>query len=411
MGGSAVRWRLAGLMALIYAVMGAWWPLISIHMEDLHIPGRARGVIFGTYAVASILTPPIFGMLADRKIASQKLLAIIYAFGAGLLVLFGSGWVTTAGPLLALTFAYWLLTAPAAGLGASLSLRNLDRPKDQFGSVRLWGTISWMVVGWVVSGVMALHLTGRQGAFEAFWVAAVFSTILAGFALTLPDTPPLVRESERFSLRETFALARRRPVAIYLLLATGVCLTTPYPYLAVPPYLRSLGMPTKWVGSAMTLGQPLEIVFLALLPKILGRVGMRKTLALGILGWVGYYAILSARLPLGASLLAIPLNGVAIACFHVAGQMYIDGEAPPERRAGAQSLYLVATVGVGTLCGSILAGEVIGHLGSGSARVFLVPLGIDATLLVALLVGFRPGERPSSRNEVGIAIEEAFVAA
>ena len=32
----------------------------------------------------------------------------------------------------------------------SWAFRNLARPDEQFGSVRLWGTVGWMVTGWLI---------------------------------------------------------------------------------------------------------------------------------------------------------------------------------------------------------------------------------------------------------------------
>ena len=75
-------------------------------------------------------------------------------------------------------------------------MRHLDNPGRQFGGIRLWGTIGWMAVGWLVS--LAMGWTGANGtegvAYEAFLIAMVLSIIVAIYCLTLPDTPPLARD-------------------------------------------------------------------------------------------------------------------------------------------------------------------------------------------------------------------------
>ncbi|MGE3819455.1 MAG: nucleoside H+ symporter, partial [Isosphaeraceae bacterium] len=73
----------------------------------------------------------------------------------------------------------------------------------------------------------------------------------------------------------------------------------------------------------------------------------------------------------------------------VAGQMYMDQRAPRDRRASAQALYMVVTSGLGSLFGSLLAGQVVGRLGGGSPMVFVVPCVIDGAMLVYFLTGFR----------------------
>ncbi|MBX6314883.1 MAG: MFS transporter [Isosphaeraceae bacterium] len=395
------RWRLAAMMALAYAVQGAWWPLLAVHLDDLGIPSRGRGWIFATMALASIATPLGAGQVADRLLATEQLLALIYGLGTGLLVLLALGVTTATGPLFLLFLTYWLLTAPGYGLCAALALRNLERPREQFGGVRLWGTFGWMAAGWVVSLVMVGRGSAQagQGAFEAFVVAAVLSALLSAYSLTLPHTPPLAVGLRRLAWDGAIEVARRPAVGVFLALAFGVSLTTPFVYQGVVPYLPTLGLPRAWLASTMTLSQVLEITGLALLPALLRRLGYRKVLGLGIAAWVVYYALMATRPSLGVALLVVPLHGVAIALFHVAGPMFLDSQAPADRRASAQGLYLVMTSGLGCFLGNLLAGEIIGRIGAVDGRAFLVPCLINLAVLAAFTATFRPREEAEAQVE------------
>lgn len=387
-----VRWRLAGMMALIYAIQGSWWPLLAVHLQDLGISGRGRGAIFATLALAAVATPLGAGQLADRLMPTQRLLALVSALGAGWMALFALGPPASFPVLFGLFLSYWLLTAPTYGLSNSLAFRNLARPAEQFGRVRLWGTVGWMVVGWSVSGLMALKGTGSgEGTYEAFGVAAGLSLIFAGYCLTLPNTPPLAHSSARgIDLAIVGELLARRPVAVFLATAFGVSLTTPFVYQSVPTYLQSLGLRRSSIALAMTLGQVPEVLALALLPKLLGRLGYRWTLAMGVGAWTLYYLNLAVHPPLWLALAGLPLNGVGIACFIVAGQTFLDGQAPADRRASAQAVHVVVTSGIGSLLGNILAGEVTTLSGGVGPGVFAVPFVLDAVLVVVLLRAFRP---------------------
>ncbi len=55
------------------------------------------------------------------------------------------------------------------------------------------------------------------------------------------------------------------------------------------------------------------------------------------------------------------LHGAGIACFTVGGQVFMDGLAPGHLRASAQALLLVATSGLASFLGSIMAGEIVGR--------------------------------------------------
>jgi len=390
----AVRVRLSLMMALVYAVQGAWWPLLAVHLIDLGVPARGRGWIFATMALAAVAAPVGAGQLADRVLATQRLLALIYVVSTGFLVAMAQGWVQGSGRLFAFFLAYWILVVPTYGLSNALAFRNLPRAREQFGTVRLWGTVGWMVVGWSVALVLLASGSDRagRGAYEAFWVAAGLSALLSAYCLTLPATPPLDRgggDRGPGELSRSLELVRQPAVARYLATAFCVSLTTPFVYQVMPQYFESLGLSRAGITVALTLGQFPEIAALAALPALLRRIGYRGTLAVGMGAWAVRYASLAVRPPLWLAIAGIPLHGVAIACFTIAGQMYLDSKAPPERRGTAQGLNMVVSTGVGSFLGNLLAGELVGATQADFAIVFLVPTLINVGLLVGWWVASR----------------------
>ena len=77
----------------------------------------------------------------------------------------------------------------------------------------------------------------------------------------------------------------------------------------------------------------------------------------GSAAWAVRYGTLALDPPLWVAVAGIPLHGVGIACFTVAGQVYIDSQRGPDRRASAQALYLVVTAGIGSFLGSRSGGR------------------------------------------------------
>lgn len=253
-----------------------------------------------------------------------------------------------------------------------------------------------MAVGWFVSLVMTWSGSARagDGAYEAFWVSFALALFGAGFALTLPPTPPLATGTGSGlvsgGIREALALARQPGMARFLITAFGVHLTTPFVYQVLPTYLEARGMPRSWISTAMTMGQWPEIAMLAALPWMFGRLGPRGTLLVGIGAWVLRYGMLALKPPLWLAVAGMPLQGVGVACFTVAGQVYTDGRSRRDRRASAQALYMVMTSGVGSFLGCLLAGEVMGRSAGDYSVAFVVPCVIDLTLIVYFCAGFRP---------------------
>jgi MFS family permease len=382
------------MMTLLYAVQGAFWPLLAVHLQDLGVSGRWRGGIFATIAVGAMALPLGAGQLVDRFLAIQWVLAVFAAAGTGLLATLACSTITAPPALFILFLGYWLLTSPMNGLSAALALRNLARPHEQYGSVRLWGTFGWMAVGWLVTGVLIGSGSAQagQGAYAAFGLAAALSALLSLYCLSLPNTPPLAGTApgpDAPSRRAALELVRRPVVAVFLATAFGVSLTTPFMYQVVPPYLESRGLQRACTSSVLTLGQCSEIAALAALPWMFRRFSYKGTLALGIAAYVLRYGSLAFNPPLWLAIAGIPLHGVGIACFTVFGQVFFDGQAPTHLRASAQGLLMVLTAGIGSLVGSLMAGELGSRLRVDHPAVFLVPCLINLGVLAGFWVGFR----------------------
>jgi MFS family permease len=148
----------------------------------------------------------------------------------------------------------------------------------------------------------------------------------------------------------------------------------------------------------MTLGQVPEIATLAILPRLFRSFSYKGTLAIGLAAYVVRYASLAADPPLWVALAGILLHGVAVACFTIGSQVYIDGRAPAHLRASGQALLMVLTSGVGTLLGCLLAGEIVGRTAGDYRPVFLVPCAINGVLLMVFTAGFRPVGKSSARS-------------
>ncbi len=378
-----MRWRLAGMMALLYGVQGSWYPLLAVHLKDLGISGASRGLIFSTFAVGCLVSPLGIGQLADRFVSANRLLGIIFAVASGLLLVMASGVFDQGWSIFLLFLAYWLVVSSAMGLSNTIAMRNLGNPKAEFGRVRLWGTIGWMAAGWIVA-LAILFVRVSQGGAVAFSIGALIAATLSLYSLQLPETPPLATGAKRgwrSARRDVGTLIRRPIVAFYLLTAFGVTMTLPYMFQVQPPYLESIGLPRPWIGPAMTLGQVSEVGALWLLPFLIQRFGERITLAVGILAWAVRYGTLALDPPLWVAVIGIPLHGFGIAFFTIAGMMFLDSHAPPDRRASAQGLQTFVTAGVGALSGNLLAGLIVNRFGDSSV-VFIVPFVVNTGLFV-----------------------------
>ncbi len=102
---------------------------------------------------------------------------------------------TPAWMLFTATFGYWLLTVPILVLGNAICYAHLKEPTREFGGVRLWGTIGWMVQGWIVLAARFCvpGLSPAECTSTLFRLGSVLAFVLAGYWGDAADDAPTTR--------------------------------------------------------------------------------------------------------------------------------------------------------------------------------------------------------------------------
>jgi len=400
-----MRFRLSLLLFLVYAPPGAMWPTFPRHLDALGFSPLEIALVCATAALATVVGPLVAGQVADRWLAPERCLAVCgFAGGAVFLLLPGC---TTAGSAFFGSLAVWLLMIPAMTLGSAVSFAHLRRPERDFGRVRLWGTVGWMIQGWVVGYALGrpdwLHrllLVFRPDApypvlADSFHVAAAFDFLLGFYALTIPPTAPCRDSPDRVAPLEALRLLRKRHFAVFFLCNILLCLTVPFGSQNTPLLLKELGVGEEWTGPALTMAQSTEVLTLALLPWLLARLGLRAVLLLGAAAWAGSLSVQTLDAPAGLIIGCLSLNGLYISCYLVAGQVCVNGEAGPDFRASAQAL-ISFSGGVGQVMGYVLSG-VVRHAAGGAFRpTFAVATALAWLAVGILLVGWRDPSEPEA---------------
>src|SRR6266850_7764499 len=397
------RVKLSTMMFLQYFVWGAWYVTMGTWLGGtLHFTGEQIGLAAGTTALAAMISPFFVGMVADRFMATERILAALHIAGGA--VLYFASLQTRFGPFYVVLLVYTLCYMPTLALSNSLSFRQMDDPGREFPLIRVLGTIGWIVAGLFI-GTLGLEATARP-----LQIAAAGSVVLGLFCLALPHTPPIPKKGEvtigAILGLDALKLLRERSFAVFVLGSFLVCIPLQFYYAFANLFLNELNV-TNAAGK-MTLGQMSEIFFMLVMPWFFRRLGVKWMLLVGMLAWTARYAFFAYgnNAELVWMLYAgILLHGICYDFFFVTGQIYVDTKAPPDLRAAAQGFIAFVTLGVGMFIGSWASGRVVDafRLGTGGHdwhRIWLVPAAGAAVVLVLFALFFRS---TASEREVSVA--------
>jgi MFS family permease len=387
--------RLSLLLFLLYSAQGAVVPLFSLRMKELGFAPLIIGLCCSTQAIGSLLAPLIAGQMADRWLAAERCLTICSFLSAGLLWLLSG--LTGATEVFCVSLMFWLVQAPATTLSTATCFAHLRDPRREFGRVRMWGTVGWVVPGWLLGfwfarGVVLSPMFGWHvpELADMFRLAAILSMTFGFYTLTLPHTPPR-RAGGPAAPLAAIKLLSGRAFFVYAFCTFGICAALAFSSQTTPLLLDSLGVGQAWVPRLLTLAQASEIASLFVLPGVMGWLGVRGTMRLGLAAAIVTLGGLAIGSPLWLVLAALALYGLCVSCYLVAGQVFLNHRARPDVRASAQALHSVLC-GLGLLVGNLLVGEVRTWTGGDFVATFAVGASLAAGLfaLFALLFPAEP---------------------
>ncbi len=408
---TAVRTRLSVMMFLQYFIWGGWYVTLATWLTvSLHLSGQQVGLAAGTTAVGAMVAPFFVGLVADRFLPTQQVLAGLHTLGGALLLLCARQ-ASFAG-VYTLLLLYSLCFMPTLALTNSLAFRQMRDPKLEFGPIRVLGT-----AGWIAAGLLVGRLRIESTAYP-LQMAGALSFAMAAYCLTLPHTPPLasgeptqrtIFPPEARALLRGGGMDRGRSMAVFALASLLLCIPLQFYYAFTDLFLNESGV--RDAAGKMTAGQVSELGCMLLIPWFFRRLGVKGMLLAGMAAWVVRYALFAygnAGGRMGMFWGGIVLHGICYDFFFVTGQIYIDRKAPPALRGAAQGLITFLTYGVGMFVGSWLSGAVVEHYtgpgGHDWRAIWLVAGCAAAAVLVLFLVSFSDNATKTVSTEAALTV-------
>lgn len=382
-----LHWRLSVLWALEWGITGAILTYLPLYLTESGLTIAQLGELMAVSAVGLWVAPFVVGQVCDRWLASEKYLAIAHFIGG--VTLYCIPMATRIyqktgdnfGGLMFLFGLYAVVYFPTMPLASSLSFRHLPDPDAQFGRVRLWGTVGWVLAGlllsvwlgqrealqWLLSRYPEweptlqsmqswLPLLPHPSSSDCFRIAALLSFALSSFCVFLPSTPPARSRQGTVAPLETFRLFGDPQFRLLIVVSFLLAMVVPFYSLQVPRLLGQLGFDNDWIPAVMTVGQISEFPALLLLPFFLKRYGLKTTFALGMGAWMIRYSFFAFEGPMGLVFTGIALHGVCHVFLIIVIQLYVDSVCRHDLRASAQNLFAFLTMGIAMPIGFLVGG-------------------------------------------------------
>ena len=335
------------------------WMVPLSNVLDAYGLSAIRPYAFAASALASFVSPLIFGAMADRHASPVKVLRGLCLATAASMALASTAIKFHAGPWISLGLIqlHALCSSPTWSISSTIVFARLADARKEFGPIRGMATLGWMAGGWIISMLSA------DASVNAGYTGSITWAIIAAFTYLLPSVEaPKSAENlkwyERFGFDALRLLKHRDHRVVFIMtILFSIPLAAFYPY--APRHLRDVGL--QHTSAWMTLGQVTELIAMFSLGALLLKWRLKWVFASGLAFGIVRFVI-SAFDTQNTLLLGILLHGASFTLVFITAQIYLDQRVDPTWRARAQALLSLVNGGVGNLLGYLITGWWFQHI-------------------------------------------------
>jgi len=390
----SVTARLCVMMFVQMMTYPVWFNTVVPYIRTLD--GGERWVPFcGILMGIGIFASPIVCMFADRFFDSGKVLAFCNLGAAAALV--GAYLTTNPALIFALLLVVTCLLMPTWALISSIAMTHAS-PKS-FPYIRSFGSIGWAAAAvFSVVAIWGFGVTNFDKSPYIFTCGAATCLVGALVGFILPATPPKARGQkasviDALGLRALSLFKDRELLKIFLIL-----------FIAMMPFQWYFGYNTMYLDESgftclnltQSLGQVFELGFLALLPLMYVKWGVKWSLMAGLGALAFRYLCFSAAAVTGIHGFdygGILIHGLIFGGIVVIAQMHVAEKAPDALKSQAQGLVFILTSGVGDFLSILVFSRILTWCATPAANgtivhdwrlPFFVSFGLSALAMILL---------------------------
>lgn len=367
-----MRVRLTIMNFFQFLIWGSWLTSLGVYLDrSLHFEGGQIAGIFSTMGIAALMMPALLGIVADRWINAERLLAGCHILGG--IVLFCLSSVTEYNVFFWLMLLYAMLYMPTLSLSNSIAFSSLkDKGYDTvkaFPPIRVWGTVGFILAMWLID-LFKWTSTNYQ-----LYMAGVASILFGIYALSLPKCLPTGNKGEKKSIftslgLDALSLFKEKRMAVFLIFAMLLGAALQITNTFGQAYLSDFGQNTEYKASFTVLhpgiltsvSQLSEALFILAIPFFLHKFGIKGVMLISMGAWVLRFGLFGIGNPGDGFIfliLSMAVYGMAFDFFQVSGALFVEQESPLGIKASAQGLFVLMVNGIGIIVGTKGSGWVV----------------------------------------------------
>jgi MFS transporter, PPP family, 3-phenylpropionic acid transporter len=333
--------RLSAFYAAAFLVTGTQLPFWPVWLAARGLSVREIGTVFAAAIWAKVIATPAIGTIADR-FGRRRVMGMLAATAlAAYMALWPTGgfW-----PLLSLNLVALTAQSALMPLGDSVTLTLSRTAGLDYGRVRVWGSLSFILASLAAGAVLA-RTSGER----------VLPLVLGGSALLMlacrglpaPDSP-----------HEPATIARVRGAGIrqfagdpwfWIFVATASALQASHQvyYGFGSLYWRSLGFSETTIGWLWAEGVIAELLLFWQNRRLLLRLGPVGLMALGGLAGIIRWTLTGLVVWLPAIAALQLLHAFTFGATYLGAMHFLSRAVPPYAAASAQTTYVAVSSGLG----------------------------------------------------------------
>lgn len=366
-------------LLVMFGGLGVHYNYIQIYLRGQGFSYQETGFFQALIPLAAMFSAPAWGMVADASRDPRRVLGVLLILGpaAHLLLVGGGGFLTCVVVCLCIALFY----QPVIPIQDSLILRALHRYGGDYGHIRIWGSL-----GFIVPALLLPLLWKINPGEPVQWaipglVFAVYAVLALVLLIPFPPVPPERHESLNLG---SFKLLKNRTFTILLLCVflarTASSALDGYQTI----YFEEMGVPVAWMGLFLCLGPLSEVATIFYSQRWMARWGAKNLMTLCL-------AALMIRLMVTASASCwIVLAGIQLLhCLtfgtqHVVTTLLVNQLAGDRIRSSAQTLTTVLSYHTARLLGLTISGFLAEWVGI--PNLFAGASGVAVLSLILWLV-------------------------